>query len=355
MVLVRPTLKRVPARVPTRKSPGAIVLADNECPYGLLPAVVERIAASSATTSRYPDRCAFELLAALATHLRVPVDRIAVGAGSSELCSQLVHTVVGPGDEVVFGWQSFEAYPILTLVAGGSPVRVPLLRQGLDLDAMARAVTRRTRLVFLCNPNNPTGTALDARALTTFADRVPSDVLIVVDEAYREYAAATAVPDALTLLGERPNVVVLRTFSKAYALAGLRVGYCVGSAEVIAGVRKTQVPFSVGALAQEAAVAALGERAEVARRIGLTLLERERVMSALHDLGYTVPSSHANFLWLPLREESSAFAEFCMRHGVAVRSFDGEGVRVTVGLAAENSAFLSLATRWRRERPITAR
>ncbi|WP_084714474.1 histidinol-phosphate transaminase [Streptacidiphilus rugosus] len=355
MVKVRPTLLRVPASVPGGRSPGTASLARNECPFGLLPAVARVLAAANAATSRYPDPHATGLVGALAAHLRVPADRIAVGAGSSEVCSQLLHTVVGPGDEVVFGWRSFEAYPILTMVAGGAPVRVPLARKKLDLDAMARAVTHRTRLIFVCNPNNPTATALDASALRAFADRVPTEVLIVVDEAYREYAAATAVPDALALLGDRPNVVVMRTFSKAYALAGLRVGYCVGPAELIAEVRKAQLPFSVGALAQDAAVAALGERAEVARRVGLTLLERERVMSDLHELGYPVPSSHTNFLWLPLREASSAFTEFCLNRGVAVRGFPGEGVRVTVGLAAENSAFLALAADWTAARRFTGR
>jgi histidinol-phosphate aminotransferase len=355
MVKVRPALKRVPSRPQRGESPGTVSLAANESPFGLLPAVLRTLAGSVGTASRYPDPSAAGLVGALSGHLRVPADRIAVGAGSTEVFSQLLHTVVGPGDEVVFGWRSFEAYPVLTMVAGGTPVRVPLAHRKLDLDAMARAVNHRTRLVVVCNPNNPTATALDASGLRSFADRVPTDVLIVVDEAYREYAAATAVPDALALLGDRPNVVVLRTLSKAYALAGLRVGYCVGRPELIAEVRKTQLPFSVGALAQQAAVAALGEGPEVTRRVVLTLLERERVMSGLHELGYDVPSSHTNFLWLPLREASSDFAEFCLGRGVAVRAFPGEGVRVSVGLAAENSHFLALAADWAAARPAARR
>lgn len=222
MVRVRSSLAQLPAYVPGRKQPGAAALASNESPYGLLPGVAGRLAELAGGVSRYPDMSASSLVRAIAVHHGVEPERIAVGAGSSEVCGQLLHSVVGPGDEVVFGWRSFEAYPILTAIAGGTAVRVPLRDHALDLDAMAAAITGRTRLVFVCNPNNPTSTAVGERALGDFADRVPDDVLIVVDEAYREYADPALVPDALDLLGDRPNVVVLRTFSKAYGLAGLR-------------------------------------------------------------------------------------------------------------------------------------
>jgi histidinol-phosphate aminotransferase len=254
---------------------------------------------------------------------------------------------VGPGDEVVFGWRSFEAYPILTAVAGGTAVQVPLRDHALDLDAMAAAITARTRLVFVCNPNNPTSTAVGARALTDFADRVPRDVLIVVDEAYREYADPARVPDGLALLGDRPNVAVLRTFSKAYGLAGLRVGYCVAPPGIAAHVRRTQVPFSVSALAQRAAVVALGEGAEVARRAALTVAERDRVTERLRALGHDVPGSQSNFVWLPLGGDSGDFALHCADGKVMVRPFLGEGVRVTIGLPEENDALLALAASWR--------
>jgi len=259
----------------------------------------------------------------------------------------LLHTVVGPGDEVVFGWRSFEAYPILTSVAGGTAVRVPLRDHTLDLHAMTAAITARTRLVFVCNPNNPTSTAVGARALTDFADRVPRDVLIVVDEAYREYADPDLVPDGLALLGDRPNVVVLRTFSKAYGLAGLRVGYCVAPPGIAAHVRRTQVPFSVSALAQQAAVVALGEGAEVTRRAARTVAERDRVTGRLRELGHDVPDSQSNFVWLPFGEHSADFARHCADGKVVVRPFPGEGVRVTIGLPEENDALLALAVSWR--------
>jgi histidinol-phosphate aminotransferase len=346
MVRVRPSLAQLPAYVPGRKLPGAAVLASNESPYGLLPGVAERLAELAGGVSRYPDMGATALLEALARHHGVDPERIAVGAGSSEVCGQLLHAVVDPGDEVVFGWRSFEAYPILTTVAGGTAVRVPLRDHALDLDAMAEAITARTRLVFVCNPNNPTSTALGERELLDFADRVPPEVLIVVDEAYREYADPALVPDGLALLGDRPNVVVLRTFSKAYGLAGLRVGYCVAPPEIAAHVRRTQVPFSVSGLAQEAAIVALGEGDEVARRAALTVGERERMTKELRAAGFEVPESHSNFVWLPLGADSGDFALHCLDGKVVVRPFAGEGVRVTVGLPEENDTFLALAASW---------
>ncbi|UUU36528.1 histidinol-phosphate transaminase [Streptomyces sp. CA-210063] len=347
MVRVRSSLAQLPAYVPGRKLPGAVVLASNESPYGLLPGVAETLTELAGGVSRYPDMSATSLVQVIARHHGVEPERIAVGAGSSEVCGQLLHSVVGPGDEVVFGWRSFEAYPILTAVAGGTAVKVPLRDHTLDLDAMAAAITDRTRLVFVCNPNNPTSTAVGERALRDFTDRVPGNVLIVVDEAYREYADPVLVPDALGLLGDRPNVVVLRTFSKAYGLAGLRVGYCVAPREIAAHVRKTQVPFSVSALAQEAAVVALGERAEVARRAALTVTERERVTLRLRALGFEVPDSQANFVWLPLADDSADLAVHCLDGKVVVRPFLGEGVRVTIGLPEENDALLALAASWR--------
>ncbi|AVV44029.1 histidinol-phosphate transaminase [Streptomyces sp. ID05-04B] len=347
MVRVRASLSQLPAYVPGRKQPGAIVLAANESPHGLLPGVAATLVETVGGVSRYPDLHAGSLVEALAAHHGVAPERIAMGAGSSEVCGQLLHTVVGPGDEVLFGWRSFEAYPILTAVAGGTPVRVPLRGQVLDLDAMAAAITARTRLVFVCNPNNPTSTAVGAPALTDFVDRVPRDVLIVVDEAYREYADPALVPDALALFGDRPNVAVLRTFSKAYGLAGLRVGYCVAPPGVASLVRRTQVPFSVSALAQRAAVVALGEGAEVARRAALTVAERERVLGRLRALGHDVPDSRSNFVWLPLGGASGDFASHCAGGQVLVRPFPGEGVRVTIGLPAENDALLALAASWR--------
>ena len=340
---LRAAMGALPAYVPGRKVPGAIVLASNESPYGLLPSVSAVLAEQTAGVSRYPDMTATALVDAIASHHGVAPERVAVGAGSVEVCGQLASATVETGDEVVFGWRAFEAYPIITAVAGGAAVKVPLANYVHDVDAMAAAVTDRTRLVYLCNPNNPTGTAIGRAELLRLADALPAEVLLVVDEAYREYVDPEQVPDAFALLGERPNVVVTRTFSKAYALAGLRVGYCLAAPEVASAVRKCQVPFSVSGLAQAAAIAALGEAEEVARRAKLTVVERERVRAALTADGYDVPPSQANFVWLPLGERSADFAAFCLDGDVVVRPFAGEGVRVTIGTEPENDAFLALA------------
>jgi histidinol-phosphate aminotransferase len=343
-VRLRPTMAALPAYVPGRKVPGAVVLASNESPYGLLPSVAGVLADHAAGVSRYPDMGATRLVEAIAAHHGVEPDHVAVGAGSVEVCGQLAGAAVEGGDDVIFGWRAFEAYPIITAVVGGAAVRVPLTPDHVhDIDAMVAAVTDRTRLVFLCNPNNPTGTAVGETDLRRFVDDVPEHVLVVIDEAYREYVDPSAVPDAFELFRDRPNVAVTRTFSKAYALAGLRVGYCLAAPDVAAAVRKCQVPFSVTALAQEAAIAALGEAAEVTRRAKLTIAERERVRAALLDAGYDVPPSQANFVWLPLGDRATAFAETCLTGGVVVRPFLGEGVRVTIGTEAENDRFLVAA------------
>src|SRR4051794_18942753 len=346
-VKLRAAMASLPAYVPGRKIPGAIVLASNESPYGLLPGVADVFAERAGSVSRYPDMVSSELVAAIADHHGVETERVAVGAGSVEVCGQLASAVVDEGGEVVFGWRAFEAYPIITAVAGGTAVKVPLDEHHVhDVDAMIAALTDRTRLVFLCNPNNPTGTAVGGAELRRLVLGIPSDVLVVIDEAYREYVDPDAVPDAFELFGDRPNVAITRTFSKAYALAGLRVGYCLASPEVAAAVRKCQVPFSVSGLAQAAAVAALSDREEVVRRAKLTITERDRVTEALVDSGYDVPPSQANFVWLALGERSLAFAEACLAQNIIVRPFAGEGVRVTIGTDAENDAFLAVARSW---------
>jgi histidinol-phosphate aminotransferase len=348
-VRLRPAMGALPSYVPGRKHPGAVVLASNESPYGLLPSVKELIGGLTDGVSRYPDMSSARLVAAIAAHHDVDPSRIAVGAGSVEVVAQLAAAVVDAGDEVVFGWRAFEAYPIITAVVGGTAVKVPLKDHTHDVDAMADAITDRTRLVLVCNPNNPTGTAVGTDALTALMDRVPDDVLVVIDEAYRHYADPDQIPDALALFGDRPNVVVTRTFSKAYGLAGLRVGYCIASSHVAAAARKTQTPFSVSGLAQECAIAALGDDAEVVRRAALTVAERDRVSKQLQQLGYDVAPSQANFLWLVLGDDSASLAERSAAAGVIVRPFPGDGVRMTIGLPEENDQFLGVASEWAAE------
>lgn len=348
----RPILDTMPAYKPGK----AVVtpdgrsykLSSNESPYEPLPSVVEAIAAGARQVNRYPDPGAVRLTEAIAARYRVPAEHVALGAGSVTVAQQLFETVGEPGAEVVYAWRSFEAYPLLADLAGVTSVRVPLREEEHDLDAMAEAVTDRTRMIFVCTPNNPTGPAIRERELVAFLDRVPRDVLVVLDEAYREYVRDPEVPDGLDLYRDRPNVCVLRTFSKAYGLAGLRVGYLIGPEPVAAAVRKTMVPFAVNHLAQVAAVASLEAEDELLERVGRVVEERTRVREALIGQGWTVPPTEANFVWLRLGERTMEFAAACAEEGVAVRPFAGEGARVSIGDPEANDVFLKAAAAFRR-------
>jgi histidinol-phosphate aminotransferase len=324
--------------------PEAIKLASNEVPFGPLPGVVEAIAAAAAASHRYPDMGVVALREALGARYGLDPARIATGCGSVALCEHLVKAVALPGDEILYSWRSFEAYPIIAAAAGATSVRVPnTAGHAHDLDAMAAAITDRTRLILLCSPNNPTGTALRADELAWFLDRVPSDVLVVLDEAYREFVTDPFVPDGLAAAGERPNVAVLRTLSKAWGLAGLRVGWLSAPEAVADAVRKVVTPFSVSAVAQAAALAALGQGEEMRRRVDIIIAERSRVLAAVRELVPGVPHTEANFVWLPIGDVAAGFATACEARGVIVRAFPGDGVRVTIGTPAENDAFLKAA------------
>jgi histidinol-phosphate aminotransferase len=346
-VKLRPMLGELPAYVPGRTVPGAIKLASNETPYPMLPHVVERVAAFLPDANRYPDSHSAELTATLASRFGVDATQVAVGCGSVSLCTQLVQAVADAGDEVVYAWRSFEAYPILTAVSGASSVPVPLRADYThDLPAMAAAITDRTRLVFVCNPNNPTGTAVRRVELVEFLGRVPSDVVVALDEAYREFVTDPDVPDGTTLLGEHPNVVVLRTFSKAYALAGLRVGYAIAAdPAVTTALRQTQVPFAVTTVAQQAALACLEPEADrqLMQRVAEIVAERTRVAGELAGLGYQVPPAQGNFVWFDLGEATGDWAGVCEQHKVIVRAFAGAGARVTISNREENDRFLEAA------------
>jgi histidinol-phosphate aminotransferase len=351
--LTRADLAALPSYVPGRSPadlarelglPEAIKLASNEVPYGPLPGVVEAIAQAAAGVHRYPDMGVVALREKLAQRYGVAADRIATGCGSVALCEHLIRAACLPGDEVVYSWRSFEAYPIIAATTAATSVRVPnTAGHAHDLPAMAAAVTERTRVVLVCNPNNPTGTAIRRAELDEFLAAVPESVLVVLDEAYREFVTDPDVPDGIAAYGERPNVVVLRTLSKAWGLAGLRVGYLVAQPEVAAAVRKVITPFSTSGVAQAAALAALDAPAEVRRRCDLVIAERDRVTEAVRKLVPEVPESQANFVWLPLGDRSAAFGAACEARGVIVRPFPGDGVRVTIGTPAENDAFLAAA------------
>jgi histidinol-phosphate aminotransferase len=345
---LRPMLATLPAYVPGRSVPGANKLASNETPYPPLPSVVARIAEAAADVNRYPDSFATELTAALAAKYGVDAEQVRVGCGSVSLCTQLVQAVADADEEVLYAWRSFEAYPIITTVSGASSIQVPLTDGHVhDLDAMAERVTGKTRLIFVCNPNNPTGTAVGRDALVRFLQAVPQDVVVALDEAYREFVTDPDVPDGLTLLDDFPNLVVLRTFSKAYGLAGLRVGYAIAADPAItAALRQTQVPFAVTSVAQAAALASLEPPAEkeLLERVAVLVEERTRVRDGLLELGYQVPPSQANFVWLPLGDATTDWAAGCEERKVIVRAFAGAGARVTIGSPEENDRFLAAAS-----------
>ncbi len=332
-----------PGRAPTPAGGRTFKLSSNESPFDPLPSVRGVIAAAASHINRYPDNTAAELIDALATRLGVPAEHVAVGCGSVGIAQQLLEAVGEPGAEVIYAWRSFEAYPYLTDLAGATPVQVPLRDFRHDLPAMAAAITERTRLIFVCTPNNPTGPAVQRAELTDFLDRVPADCLVVIDEAYVQYVRDPQVPDGLSLYESRPNVAVLRTFSKAYGLAGLRVGYLVGHEPVADAVRKTMLPFTVNSIAQAAAIASLAAESELLERVELVVKERDRIRRELVGQGWTVPPTEANFVWLPLGDRSGEFTEFCDIAGVSVRPYLPDGVRVTVADPEANDAFLAAA------------
>ncbi|MGW7362195.1 histidinol-phosphate transaminase [Streptomyces sp. NPDC054841] len=343
-----PTYK--PGKPAAPGGPVAFKLSSNENPYPPLPGVMESTIAAAGGFNRYPDMACTGLMNELADRFGVPVSHLATGTGSVGVAQQLLQATSGPGDEVIYAWRSFEAYPIITQISGATSVPIPLTSGDVhDLDAMADAVTDRTRLIFVCNPNNPTGTVVHRAELERFLDRVPSDVLVVLDEAYREFIRDVDVPDGIEIYRDRPNVAVLRTFSKAYGLAGLRVGFAIAHEPVAAALRKTAVPFGVSQLAQDAAVASLRAEDELLGRVGSLVAERTRVYDGLVKQGWTVPRTQANFVWLRLGERTVDFAMACERAGVVVRPFAGEGVRVTIGECEANDVFLQTAEAFRKE------
>jgi histidinol-phosphate aminotransferase len=343
-ITVRADLAGIPSYVPGRKIPGAVVLSSNEVSAPPPDAVIAAITEAAAEVNRYPQWSADDLLARMANDLGVEEGRLAIGAGSVALCQQFIQALCRPGDEVVFPWRSFEAYPILTGIVGAADRRVPLTPDHVqDVDALLAAITDATRIVFVCNPNNPTGTVVRTADLERFLDAVPDHVLVVLDEAYREFVTDPDVPDGLPIAKDRENVALLRTFSKAYGLAGARAGYAVAPAEVTAALRKVAIPFAVSRLAQAAALASLDVADELLRRCAAVVAERERVRPALLELGYEVPESQGNFVWLVLGERTTEFNEHCLDQKVIVRAFAGDGTRVTIGTPEENDAFLAAA------------
>ncbi|WP_084079600.1 histidinol-phosphate transaminase [Demequina sp. NBRC 110057] len=346
----RPAVAGLPAYVPGARGAAdrlpPVKLSSNETPFDPLPSVAAAIARAGDGIHRYPDMFAVELHERLAARFGVGADQVAVGGGSVAVLQHILTAYCAPGDEVLFAWRSFEAYPILTHIAGATPVMVPVTADGRhDLDAMIAAVSDRTKVAMLCSPNNPTGPALTRDEFARFMAAVPTSVLVVLDEAYVEFVTEADAVAGLEELPRHDNLLVLRTFSKAYGLAGARVGFALGSASLIAPVRACVTPFSVSSAAQAAALASLEPVAEqeLLERVQQVVAERPRLRDGLRALGWDVPEAQGNFVWIPAgdRTVEIAVALAALEPAVLVRPFAGEGIRVTVGSRVENDAVLA--------------
>ncbi|MFE7845603.1 histidinol-phosphate transaminase [Microbacterium sp. NPDC057407] len=354
-IRVRPEIAALPAYKQGRQAGAdAFKLSSNENPFDPLPGVLEAVQASATAVNRYPDASAGRLRQRLAERYGLDVDAVHIGAGSVSILAQLVQATSGPGDEVIYAWRSFEAYPWLAVVAGASAVQVPLTDDYRhDLDAMAAAITDRTRVVIVCSPNNPTGPIVTQDEFDAFAQKVPSNVLIVLDEAYSEFVTDPAAVDGTRILSARrhPNVVVLRTFSKAFGLAGLRVGYALGHARILDAARTTSIPLSVTAPAEVAALASLDAEEELLERVRAIAERRDRVASGLRDAGWDVPEAQGNFVWLPAHDETLAVAQAFDDAGLIVRPFAGDGIRISIGEEESVEKVLAIAAQAVRDLP----
>ena len=354
-VSIRPAVLGLPVYTPGRPAPvgpGGVAykLSSNENPYPPLPGVLAATARAVEQMNRYPDMGNVAMTAALAQRLGVRGEQLAFGTGSVAVLYHLLQATCSSGDEVIFAWRSFEAYPIAVELTGAKAVPVPLGPGAAhDLEAMRAAVTPATRAILLCTPNNPTGPALDHAAVLAFIETVPDDVLVVVDEAYVEFVTAPGAVRGLEVLVDRPNVVVLRTFSKAYGLAGFRVGFCVAEPELARAVRAVSLPFGVSVPAQAAVVASLAAEAELMERVDRLVEARDALAGGLRERGFDVPDAQGNFVWLPAGPQTAAYAETFAAAGVMVRPYaagtSGDGVRITVGEPDANTLVLEVARR----------
>ena len=345
---LRDALTRLPAYAAGKPPVGSsdltpYKLSSNENPFGPLPGVMDAISKAALDINRYPDPMSNALAEALADRHGVTRDHVALGTGSVGVLQQLVQITAGPGDEVLYAWRSFEAYPIMTIIAGATPVQVPLAPgYRHDLPAMLAAITEHTRLIMVCTPNNPTGAVVLQSELEEFLDQVPSHILVVIDEAYVEFDRDPLSVRGLDTYRSRPNVAVLRTFSKAYGLAGMRVGFCIAHSAVAHALRQTQVPFGVSNLAQAAAIASLSAEDALMERVDHLVQERSRVEAELAMQGWELPASQSNFIWFPLGDRITEFVSACEAVNLSVRRYADDGVRVTIAEPEANDRLLSL-------------
>ncbi|NJC74035.1 histidinol-phosphate transaminase [Planosporangium thailandense] len=317
-------------------------LALNESPYPPLPSVREAMLRAVSEANRYPEFYPDRLAERIAHWCGVAPASVAVGSGSVGVALQLLHAVVRPADRVAFGWRNFDAYPLLADMVGAEAVPVPLTADGRqDLAGLAAAIDGRTRVVVVCNPHNPTGSLVTATELTAFLDHGPAQVTVVLDEAYVEFARGDDLPDARTLLGAYPNLAVLRTFSKAYGLAGLRVGYALAAPALADRIRRQQLPFGISGVAAAAVEASMSAGDELRDRVDAVIAERERLRDALLGRGWRVLPSHTNCLWLAEPDRVADCEAALTAAGVQARYYPGEGVRLTVGDRRAGDAVLA--------------
>lgn len=316
-------------------------IASNENPLGPSPRVVRALEGALPGLARYPDGAAHNLTQALSRYLKVPGDRILLGNGSNELIVLLGQMVLNPGDEVLTADNSFFVYTLAAQLFGAVPRTVPLKDHAYDLQSMARALTPKTRLVFLCNPNNPTGTFVPLLAVEAFLKICPPDVLVVLDEAYYEYVEEKTYFDSRNLLEDYPNLVVLRTFSKAFGLAGLRVGYGMGHPELASAYQKTRQPFNVNSLAQAAAQAALEDLPHMRNAVELNGRMRKKLREGLLRMGLAPVPSQANFVYVEVPAAADLY-QALLRKGVIVRPMGPGALRVTTGTEEETAKFLEI-------------
>ena len=319
----------VPYRQGRTAAADAFKLSSNENPFPPLPSVLAVLA--DVEPNRYPDGAATAVREAIGAKWKVSPERVHVAAGSVAILGNLISAMCSPGDAVLYAWRSFEGYPLLVAMAGATSIQVPLTPDARhDLPAMAAAITPATKLVFLCSPNNPTGTIIRRDEFEAFMRDVPPTVLVVLDEAYAEFVTDPDAVDGEDVLDAHANVVVLRTFSKAYGLAGLRIGYMIGAEYLCDAARAVAMPLGVTDLAQRAAIASLTHEDELLERVAELVERRERIRAGLLAQGWPVPPAQGNYVWLPTGDGTQAAAEIFERGGIVVRAL-GEGIRISIG------------------------
>lgn len=317
---------------PVATTPIVYRASSNESPFPPSESVRRALIECATRAHLYPVPRGEDLITALSRTLGHPEDRFAVDAGSNALLDHILHTFAHEGSRVVYPWRSFEAYPISVRAAGATPVQVAnRVDSGHDVAGLIREARTDASVLVLCSPNNPTGVALTADELLQVLESVPQDVLVILDEAYVDFVVEGAF-DSLPLIDRHPNLLVLRTFSKCYALAGLRAGYCIGHPDVVAEIRKVLPAFAISAAAASAATAALRDTASRAAVVDAVVSERRALTALLRGRGYPVYDSQANFVFVPVGEDTARLTELFMANGVLTRPWLGEGVRITVGL-----------------------